>query len=364
MPIWRSQWKGDIIYSHGTTSKAGVAIMFDHKFKYTIQKSTIDDNGRFLIVDIIVNDEVYTLINIYAPNDDDPNYFQNIFVKQLEHANTNIIIGGDFNLVFDIELDCANPNRRNNVKSLHVIKEYVNQLMLTDVWRYKYPTEKKYTWIGRALSSQSQNSRIDYILVNYGIISQCEASILPGYATDHSLLQVCFQLNTPPRGKGIWRLNTSHLQDPKFLSYMNETIDQARFNLSCQLPDEAWEIVKEKSILAAQSWSKRKAKDNKSELRNIINKLELYEANLSKCNHLQQKKSYDKNIQMLKIRQDISRITKGSMVRSRYKWYTEAETGSSYFLNLEKVKYSNKTIKMLIQDDGTILRDHKKILKV
>ena len=63
-----------------------------------------------------------------------------------------------------------------------------------------------------------------------------------------------------------------------------------------------------------------------------------------------------------RIDQHYTHITKGAMVRSRYKWYTEAGTTSKFFLNLEKVKYSNKTMKFLIAKDSTIICDHKKIL--
>ena len=53
---------------------------------------------------------------------------------------------------------------------------------------------------------------------------------------------------------------------------------------------------------------------------------------------------------------------KGAMVRSRTRWYNEEGMGTSYFLGLERLNCSNKTMKTLIKEDGTILRDQKKIL--
>ena len=54
---------------------------------------------------------------------------------------------------------------------------------------------------------------------------------------------------------------------------------------------------------------------------------------------------------------------RGTMIRSRSKWYNEAEIGSSYFLGLERLNYSNKTMKMLIKEDSSIVHDQKKIIQ-
>ena len=41
----------------------------------------------------------------YAPNDDSPNFFKTLFTHLLGFHCEEIIIGGDFNLVLDIEKD-------------------------------------------------------------------------------------------------------------------------------------------------------------------------------------------------------------------------------------------------------------------
>ena len=49
--------------------------------------------------------EQLTLTNIYAPNNDDSNFFTSVFSHLADFKCNEIIIGGDFNLVLDVEKD-------------------------------------------------------------------------------------------------------------------------------------------------------------------------------------------------------------------------------------------------------------------
>ena len=49
-------------------------------------------------------------------------------------------------------------------------------------------------------------------------------------------------------------------------------------------------------------------------------------------------------------------------VRSKCKWYVEGEKNTKMFLGLEKTKCSNKTLKAVLCEDNTIVRENKKIL--
>ena len=57
--------------------------------------------GRFIICDIKVNEKPLTLANIYAPNEDNPSFFQNFLDHLVDFKCEDIIIGGEFNLVMD-----------------------------------------------------------------------------------------------------------------------------------------------------------------------------------------------------------------------------------------------------------------------
>ena len=65
--------------------------------------STIPDPlGRFIILKVQVDDKIYVLVNIYAPNKDEDliQFFRKLHIllqtENLDSGN-NIILGGDFN---------------------------------------------------------------------------------------------------------------------------------------------------------------------------------------------------------------------------------------------------------------------------
>lgn len=60
---------------------------------------------RLLIFDLTTNDVNMTLANIYAPNEDNPAFFEDFFYRLSDFNCDDIVIGGDFNLVFDLEKD-------------------------------------------------------------------------------------------------------------------------------------------------------------------------------------------------------------------------------------------------------------------
>ena len=68
--LWVSDWGNKIIFSHGTRHSSGVAILLDDKYEYVVAEVKRDMNGRFLLINIHINDEEFVLINIYARTKD------------------------------------------------------------------------------------------------------------------------------------------------------------------------------------------------------------------------------------------------------------------------------------------------------
>ena len=68
-------------------------------------KYFVDPEGRFIIADIKIQGKTLTLVNIYAPNKDEPTFFQNVCEKLSSFDCDFIIFDGDFNLVCDIHKD-------------------------------------------------------------------------------------------------------------------------------------------------------------------------------------------------------------------------------------------------------------------
>ena len=56
-----------------------------NKFNCTVEKTVSDPAGRFIIFKVVIEDKVYDLIDIYAPNRDNLtcNFFFEIFIRRL-----------------------------------------------------------------------------------------------------------------------------------------------------------------------------------------------------------------------------------------------------------------------------------------
>ena len=72
----------------------------------TIHNQYKDDSGNFLILAMTIDSLQFLLINIYGPNTDVPEFYSQL-LEQIECAYSfqYIIIGGDFNLVLDQDID-------------------------------------------------------------------------------------------------------------------------------------------------------------------------------------------------------------------------------------------------------------------
>ena len=68
-----------------------------------------DKQGRYLILKGSLAGESIMLVNIYGPNYDCPQFFQNLFFALTCHAS-ELFIGGDMNLVLDPSKDWSSSN--------------------------------------------------------------------------------------------------------------------------------------------------------------------------------------------------------------------------------------------------------------
>lgn len=72
-----------------------------------------DEEGRFLAINIKVNDQTLTIASIYSPTQERPKEQAEVLEKIEELLSQiqgeNIIVGGDFNCIRDTDLDKNKP---------------------------------------------------------------------------------------------------------------------------------------------------------------------------------------------------------------------------------------------------------------
>lgn len=114
--IWKAEWGGDIIFSNGLSNSRGVAVLLKRGFDFTINHQEIDDQGRLIILQITKDQTSFTIANVYAPTQCQLEA-QLSFIDSLEEKicrlhPQNVLLGGDFNLCSNPDLDRNRPETR------------------------------------------------------------------------------------------------------------------------------------------------------------------------------------------------------------------------------------------------------------
>ena len=73
---------GRFNFSHGSSHSKGVMTLVNPNLDFKVEKCIQDTNGRFLILDLLIDELHLILVNIYAPNDANQ---QVTFFKELEN---------------------------------------------------------------------------------------------------------------------------------------------------------------------------------------------------------------------------------------------------------------------------------------
>ena len=128
---WRSEFNRELFFSHGKTKPCGVAIGFDGSKSIEQTNKISDKLGRILLVEATVDDMVYLVINIYNANTvleqlETLSDLVSILDKVKDIQSKNIVLGGDFNVVFDISLKSLGGNpclKKKSIAKLIQIKE-------------------------------------------------------------------------------------------------------------------------------------------------------------------------------------------------------------------------------------------------
>ena len=68
-----------------------------------------------------------TLANIYAPNDDNPTFFKNVLNQLISFDCGEIVLGGDYDLVLEVEKDKigGNPTTQKIIKRSLVHGQFI-----------------------------------------------------------------------------------------------------------------------------------------------------------------------------------------------------------------------------------------------
>jgi exonuclease III len=150
-------WK-KVYEATGPQKKAGIAILILNKvdFKPTLIKR--DKEGHSILIKGEIHQKEITIIHLYAPNINAPNFIKHTLKDLNTYTNSNTVEAGDFNTSLSpIDTSCKQKINREILALNHTI----HQMDIADVYRIFHPTSAQYTFFSAA---HGTFSKIDHIL--------------------------------------------------------------------------------------------------------------------------------------------------------------------------------------------------------
>uniref|UniRef100_A0AAR2LAI9 Reverse transcriptase domain-containing protein n=2 Tax=Pygocentrus nattereri TaxID=42514 RepID=A0AAR2LAI9_PYGNA len=269
---FRARWISQVFQASFSSKARGVAILFKKNIPFHLEKMIADPQGRYIIVSGHINSFPLTLINIYGPNFDCPDFFRKIFGLIPLALSENIIMGGDFNCYLDPYLDRLSTKTPPTLATVQTLNNLLKAGNMVDIWRLCHPTGRDYSYYSHVHKSYT---RIDYFLVSSELVSKvCNVKYHNILISDHSPI-TCELQNIVSKPAYAWQFNSNLLSDPAFVNYMKVKFAEfAEFNDTADVSDSTlWETLKvvvRGYILAFESSKKKEMNRRLVEIENML----------------------------------------------------------------------------------------------
>lgn len=370
-----TEWNGECYFSFGESNSRGVGFFFKKDLDVKILNFVTDSEGNYVVLDLCVYSKRFTLINVYGPNLDKPEFFKEIFKIIEQVGNESYIICGDFNLVLDVDLDyCNYKSIRNNKNARNFLMNTIKEKRLFDPFRAINGDIRNYSW---RRTNPIQQARLDFFLLTDDFLPQvrsCDINL--SYRSDHSIVTLGLTLDNITHGKGLWKFNNSLLLDKEYLNSVNTKIEEIKaqyclpvYNYSnlAELSNEEIQFKIDDQLFLETllmeirgktiSYSTFKSKNRQNKENYLLSKIQDLEKNF--CDRNKE--------ELILLKTELENIRQEKMnvffVRSRANWVDNGEKATTYFCNLEKNHYTNKTIPFVERNDGKKVYSQNEILK-
>lgn len=215
-------WAGQVYQSNFCSKARGVAIMISKKVQFTASHVQSDSAGRYVIVVGKLYSLPVILACIYAPNWDDSTFFTNFFSHLPDLSSHHLILGGDINCVLSPLLDRSISKRTSLTKSAHTIQLFLKTYGVADVWRFRNPTSRAYSYFSPVHKTYS---RIDYFFLDKRILhltKECDYGAM--VISDHGPLIMKMYIPDTQSTYRAWRFNPLLLSEDEFTKFISSEI--------------------------------------------------------------------------------------------------------------------------------------------
>ena len=358
---WKTEWPGEFFYVGETNHSKGQIILINKRLK-DAEIKVLYQSTRILAIHLTIDGVSYYIINVYGPaaHNERANFINELYSLQEKYLDGNTIMCGDFNMVYNNDLDiiAGHPHNERECKNFLTWIESNN---LCDVWRQRHPGERDFTW---SRPNPFTARRLDYIfcseeLKNCIVKSTHEAI----YASDHKAVTVTLETGLFRRGPSYWKFNNALIKDPEFVSTLNQYIEDSLGENLSEDKEIKWELLKVKMKAKIIQYCTHKSKAKQLAEKALVNELNILNKSiLEQPDDLELARRYWETKKQLEI-QEMAR-TRGAQTRARIKWIEQGEKNTKFFLGLETQRARNNTISVLRTDDSETFNEHDIIKEI
>jgi exonuclease III len=153
-----------------------------------------DKEGHSILIKGEIDQKEITVINLYAPNVNAPNFIKHTLKDLKAFINSNTVVVGHFNIPLS-STDWSSKQKIN--KEIINLKYAIDQMELADVYRTFHPTSTQYTFFSGA---HGTFSKVDHILGHKASLSKYKKiEIIPSILPDHNAIKL--ELNNKSKDK-------------------------------------------------------------------------------------------------------------------------------------------------------------------
>ena len=360
---WDKDWGYKNIYLHGTKHSCGLMVLFNDTLDIKIIDINKDQQGRYILLKAEIQGTEFYILNIYAPNKhtEQIDCFQRIkalLVTEDISDESFVIMGGDFNVTLNPELDKSGGKYYPQSKNVQKLNDLLNTLNLQDIWRVQHEQIRRYTWRQKKPLIQC---RLDYWFTQETLQDFIQSTtIIPSIRSDHSAIMLHLKnYQIENKGPNYWKFNNSLLDDSNYVRFVTQHLNNWVLN-DTEDKRIVWEILKYNIRVNTIYYSKNKHKKKKDYEDTLNKELNKIDESLA-CNPSEELlKQKDEILEEIKNIEDYK--IQGAAVRSRERWFEEGEKSSKYFFSLEKSNAKKTHIRKLKTNNNTYTVDQKNIL--
>ena len=339
------------VVSLGSVHSCGCVVLY--RPRLSLVSSWSDADGRFVQCEFSFQAKIFRVACIYVPNRNPARetFFSDVEVRVDPSVPT--LLCGDFNAIFDRLLDRVGSDPFDTTRESSVALTHLfSSCCVMDIWRYLHPSTNSFTW---HKWDGLVASRIDVIGCPHAWISSVGCcDILPFPFSDHCALFLSVSVpDAISPGPGLWKLNSSILDEPEFVLLISDFWSFWRGSIF-SFPSLAfwWDAGKTEIRRLSIDYCRNRAKVKRGE-RDLLSRLvsflkEKLDAGASYC-------LAPYHTALSKLGKPDLETARGVQVRCRVRWTEEGEVSPAYFFGLIKKQSADRLVAALRCPDGTVV---------